>query len=401
MKVVGKPKPVDVVVKGNALVHASYVMERQEKMLMWFVIWAFQQSREKRLTIKCLDVAEFAGMHENMAYAQTWMVARRLRERELLLFNPDSDRVGACGFLSYVEYGKDRSGELDVVITDEIVPHVEKFIEEMKIGFTKFEMGVIAALKSFYSLRLYEICKSMNYGEHKKEGFEFSVEDLRKRFGVYVLDQKGNVIIDSYGEWFRFRQKVLDKAVKEVNEASDLRVTYKLRKNGRDIVAVRFFVEGNRAGSVVMESEPRDQVLMQRMSRLGVSATMMKKLFAEFGESDRTRLEYALRETEVAVKGGKIKNTAAWFVAAVKRDDRKQGELFTPEQRAKERELEKAEIEADRKKREAPGRAGSGTQSVSDVLKSVAEEGPLAEALRKMAAGIEKSEKAEMSKSTT
>ena len=242
MKVAGKPKPQDVVTKGNALVHASYVMERREKMLMWFVIWAFQQQRSQKLSLSCADIGEFVGIDRAHVYSEVWSVARALRSRELMIRKPDENRVGSCGFLRYVEYGKERSGEIDVVITDEVVPHIERFIEEMKIGFTKFEMGVIASLKSFYALRLYELCRSMDFGSHKRDGWEMSFEELRKRFGVHVLDGKGKVLIDSYSEWFRFREKVLDKAVDEVNAASDLKVSFALRKVGREVVAVRFFV---------------------------------------------------------------------------------------------------------------------------------------------------------------
>ena len=370
MKVEGKPRPVDLVVKGNALVHASYVMERNEKMLLWFIIWAYQRERSSQLTLSCSDVGDFIGMNKDGVYTAVWNVARALRTRELLLHNPEDETVTACGFVNWVRYGARRSGEIDVQITDRVLPHIERFIEDMKIGFTKYEMGVIASLRSFYALRLYEICKSMNYGEHRKDGWELSVEELRKRLGVYVVDAKGKVVVDSYGEWFRFRQKVLDKAVCEVNEASDLKITYKLRKNGRDIVGVRFWAAANMAGAVVMETEGRDKDLMQRMSRLGVSASMMKKLVAECGEHDRGRVEYALKATELEIKTGKIKNPAAWFVAAFKEDRRNQGELFTPEQRAKEKALEQAEIAADLKKR-SKTRVSTGPVGMRELLKSV------------------------------
>ena len=367
MRVEGKPRPHDIVVKDNALVHASYIMERQEKMLMWFVIWAFQQKRSKRLTLKCSDVAEFAGMDRNAAYVQTWETARRLRERELLIHNQEKGRIGACGFLSYVEYGKDRAGEVDVEITDQIVPHVERFIEGMKIGFTKFEMGVIASLKSFYALRLYEICKSVHFGRFAKEGWELEVDELRKRFGVLMVNDKGKTVVDSYADWRRFREKVLDKAVDEVNEASDLRIAYRLRKSGRNVVAVRFFVSRNRPGALVMSAVAGDKDLVQRMSRLGVGSTTMSRLLRQYGATDRGRLEYALAETEMAMKTGKVKKPAAWFVAAVKRDDRAQGELLSPERLAEERRLEAAEKARDAQLRARPATGGE-PKSLAEVM---------------------------------
>ena len=141
MPAIGKPKPSDMVVKGNALVHASYVMTWQEKMLMWFTIWAYQQQGSKKLTIKCQDFGEYAGIDHGRLYANVWMTARRLRERELLLWKDEEKRIGALGFLSYVEYGKDRSGEVDVVITDEIIPQIEKFIPSSKSALPSTRWG--------------------------------------------------------------------------------------------------------------------------------------------------------------------------------------------------------------------------------------------------------------------
>ena len=387
MPAVGKPKPGDLVVKGNALVHASYVMTWQEKMLMWFTIWAYQQQGSKRLTIKCQDFGEYAGIDRGTLYADVWITARKLRERELLLWKDDEQRVGALGFLSYVEYGKDRSGEVDVVITDEIIPQIERFIAELKIGFTKYEMGVIASLKTFHALRLYEIAKSINFGEFKKEGWECTVEELRKRFGALIIDRKGRVINDEYREWKRFRSKVLDKAVREVNEASDMKVSYEQRKSGCQVVAVRFKVEDNKSGASVMRAVPEQKGLAQMMAKLGVSGRQINSLLKQYGEKDRGRLDFAVQETLAEMKRGKVKNTAAWFVAAVKRDDRKQGELFSPGARARERELAAAELRREAELRARPGTGGE-MRPIGDLLGAVRDKG-LEAALQRLAENVQ------------
>ena len=138
-----------------------------------------------------------------------------------------------------------------------------------------------------------------------------------------------------------------------------------------------------------MESEPQDKDLMQAMSRLGVSGTMMQKLFEKYGVSDRGRLEYAVRETEMALKSGKVKKAAAWFVAAVERDDRAQGELFTPEQRAKEKKLQAAELDREAALRaRQPVHANGEAKPISEVLKSIAGEDVFAQALKRLGANV-------------
>ena len=76
------------------------------------------------------------------------------------------------------------------------------------------------------------------------------------------------------------------------------------------------------------------------------------------------RLDFALRQTYEEMKTGKIKNPAAWFVAAVKRDDRKQGQLFS----SANKKLEVAERARERTLRERPAGPEKGMQSVGNVL---------------------------------
>jgi plasmid replication initiation protein len=341
----GRPRASDMVVKGNALVHASYVMTRQEKMMMWWAIWAYQKEGTPRLTIRCQDICEFLGIEHGQMYAQVWATARGLRQRELLLFKPEQGRVGACGFLSYAEYGDRRSGEVDIEITSQVVPYVEKFIADMKLGFTRYEMGVIASLRTFHGLRLYEIAKALNFGEGKRNGWDLTVEELRMRFGALLVDKTGKVVNDEYPEWKRFKEKVLDKAITEVNERSDLKVDYTVKKSGRNVTGVVLRVAANRPGGVVMRTENGNKDLAQEMAKLGVGSRMLRRLLDLYGDSDAERLHYALRATKDAMKNGKARKPAAWFVVAVKKDYRVQRSLF------EERKLEAAERALDQQRR--------------------------------------------------
>ena len=152
-----------------------------------------------------------------------------------------------------------------------------------------------------------------------------------------------------------------------------------MRKSGREVVAVRFLVTGNQSGAAVMQADPRHKHLAEAISKLGVSGPQIRKLLTMYGSKDADRLLFALRETQQVMKKGKIKNTAAWFVAAVKRDDRKQGQLFTAE--AKQRE--KVEIEHEKKLRQRPAGPDRGMQPVSALIG-----GDLGQALERLGLNI-------------
>ena len=77
----------------------------------------------------------------------------------------------------------------------------------------------------YYSKQLYEWLKSYLYAREK----EIDVEDLK-----FILTAEG------YKNFNMFRQRVLDKAVKEINEYSDIEVIYTEEKSGRKVSTIHF-----------------------------------------------------------------------------------------------------------------------------------------------------------------
>ncbi len=328
VEIIGKPKKSALVAKGNLLVHASYWMTALEKKMMWWIIWAYQEHQSQKLTLKISPFLKWASSAKNngRGYDDAWFAARRLRGREIAIQKENEDRVGVCGFLRYAEYGEDRSGEIDVVVTDEILPYIESYIKDTRFGFTRYELQVIGSLQTFHAHRLFEVAKAMNFGSKKKQGFRLSVEELRTKFGCLTKDKKGRIIRDEYKEWKRFKSKVLDKAIKEVGECSDLKVSYVLEKSGRSVSGVRMLVSRGDSDGYDSYFEPEKQVLSAEMGRLGVSKSMQKKFLSKYTGEDLVVLELAANETNRQAKGGKIENPAGLFVELVKVDLRQQQE---------------------------------------------------------------------------
>lgn len=105
--------------------------------------------------------------------------------------------------------------------TDDMIPH----ILELKEKYITTDLTITSRFKSSFSWTLYEYLKA-HYGYWHKP---ISKESLMKLFSVENTKsyQKNTGL---------FRQKVLDVAIEEVNEYTELEVRYNTEKKGRSIV---------------------------------------------------------------------------------------------------------------------------------------------------------------------
>lgn len=104
--------------------------------------------------------------------------------------------------------------------------HLKPYLLELKENFTKYELINVLALKSGYSIRLYELFKSYLWiGTWK-----VSLEEIRD-----ILE-----VGEKYPEFKIFKRAVLDKAIKEINTYTDIVAEMETVRSGRKIAALKF-----------------------------------------------------------------------------------------------------------------------------------------------------------------
>lgn len=98
------------------------------------------------------------------------------------------------------------------------------YLYDLQTRYTRYCLDNVLTMKSKYGIRLYELLKSYQF---MKEQITFTVDELKKRLDA-----------DKYTRYPDFRRYVLEKAVEDINECSDLEVSYTpvkaLNKRGID-----------------------------------------------------------------------------------------------------------------------------------------------------------------------
>ncbi len=213
---------------------------------------------------------------------------------------------------------------------------VRAMIVNYKDSFTKLNLGVLAKL-SPKSFRMYELMK-----QYEDTGFRtMTVDELRDIFdltGQYKL----------YGS---IKQRVVDKAQKDLEKYADITFTYDEIKQGRAVHRLNFHIrtkDGKPRNSnlpIVMplhelnESSQNPKLLGELVASVGeewgVNQTMMIQFINKYPED---RIRQAIEVTRQTIKAGKVKDEAAFFVQAVKKG-------FTNKAVEKEQKQSKALVE--------------------------------------------------------
>ena len=94
--------------------------------------------------------------------------------------------------------------------------------------YTSYELKNVLSFKSAYSIRLYELLKSLS----NNESWSFTLESLKE----YLNCQ------EKYSVFKDFKKRVLEPGITEINQYSDLLVTYTTEKNGRKIAKIYFYI---------------------------------------------------------------------------------------------------------------------------------------------------------------
>ena len=217
------------VVKKNTLNECMHNLTLVEMRLMQLAIVDFRNKVE-------FDSNAIVEIHASV-YAETFNVSRQaaheaILESEKTLFQRqftfinDEGRTVKSRWIAHVEYA-DNSIKLGLSLP--IIDAVSR-IDGKETPFTKYHIEQTHALNSRYSLRLYELVI-----QYLKIG-KTPIFELKKfRFQLGLLPE-------NYKEMKNFKKYVLDLAVNEINEKTNIIINYEQKKKGRVIIGFIFSV---------------------------------------------------------------------------------------------------------------------------------------------------------------
>lgn len=222
-----------LIVKDNSLINASYYLDLVEQRLILLSIIEARASGKginanEPLVIHAESYAKHFNVSRQAAYLALKEACKNLFERRFSYQEKrDRGQINITSrWVSQIGYLEDKA-IVELIFSPAIVPLITKLEEQ----FTKYDIEQISNLSSAYAIRLYELV--ICWRNTGKTPF-ITLKEFRQKMGV--LDNE-------YERMHDFKSRVIDIAVKQISEHTDLKVSYEQHKQGRTIIGFTFILK--------------------------------------------------------------------------------------------------------------------------------------------------------------
>ena len=293
----------DLVVKTNRLNQAFQVLSLAEFHIVQLAIVDARDTgtgltTDMPLRIDALRYADVFGTTRQNAYMRMKEAEETLFNRRFSFFDEDGKLVKSR-WISQVKY-LDNEGAIEIVFTPAVVQGISR-INGVKEFFTQYLLSQTAQLKSVYSSRLYELL--IQWRSTGKTPI-INLEDFRAQLGVEE---------DQYKLMSDFKKRVLDLAINDINEKTDIKVTYQQHKKGRSISGFSFNFKQKKSAAKSLENK-RDLDTIDLFSKMTdkqchLFANKLSELpeMSKYSQGTESYQQFAIRIAEMLQDSEKFK----------------------------------------------------------------------------------------------
>lgn len=226
-------KELRTVVTGNDLVDASYKLGINELRLLNLALSKIDSRKPNpgELTLYPAEFAKVYGIENNDLYRTMRNAVKGIGRNPVMLPVPGKNRTTELYWLVKSEYD---NGEDGTSIKLQFSPLVEPYLFELKEKFTAISFEHCSRLTTPFSYRLYQwLIRYRNFDNQKQR------ETVVVQLDIDWMKEKAG-ISGEYGRWERFKHRVIDPAIEQINSKTDISVIWRPIRNGRKTTTIEF-----------------------------------------------------------------------------------------------------------------------------------------------------------------
>ncbi|TAN83986.1 MAG: RepB family plasmid replication initiator protein [Gallionella sp.] len=342
-----------LIYKSNSLVEASYRLSVIEQRIILACVSQVRRNEtitdEVMYSVSAKDLAVLSETDEKTAYRDLKEAALRLKRREVRIEKETNSKKRrtqtlVCGWVQSIMYVEDE-GRVCLRFNKDMLPYLSRLTEQ----FTKYQLKAVARMDSAYAIRIYELLSQWR----DKQKREMEIAWLRTTLQIG----------DKYPAIKDFKKRVIEPAVAQINEHSDLTVSYTQRKTGRNVTHLTF-IFAPKAGTKPNETVPEAKDIptdiraanppletdenFSRLLSVGVHADTARELIQGY---DGKRIQQVLDYSERKNRENTVKNLAGFVVQGIRKGFRdeeaeKREQAAAEAKRKQEEERSKKRMEA-------------------------------------------------------
>lgn len=280
-----------LVVKDNRLIEASYKLtEAEQRIMMMAIAWARinvvdELTTDTWIELQSKDYISLFETDDKNAYRQLKVAIKALASRKLMVevIDPitslpailETDWVTNA---LYVE----GAGLVRINLGKMIIPYIWR----LEHRFTSYQIKSVKQLSGGYTVRLYELLLQYLIIGNRA----FQIDELRE-----ILDAQGK----AYDRISNFKARVLDYAVEQINQLTDLLICYETVKTGRSVSGFIFTIKSKKKKASLQKNVPKlvdkktdePNIFLETLTL--AEKNMLKKLVIKTGKTDTLLLQEA------------------------------------------------------------------------------------------------------------
>jgi len=269
--------PKEIIIKDNTLINASYTLSLTEQRILLLSIAKAQKNNQEithneYISIRADEFISAFNVNEKSVYSSLKDACDTLFKREFSYRS--GSKLIRSHWLQSSTYDN-HNGQIEILFAKELIP----FVSQLKNRFTSYFLKDVSKMTSVYAIRLYELIVAWR-STHKTPVFE--INDLRRKLGVEPHE---------YPRIDNFKARVLNIAIKQINELSNIAIEIEQYRKGRKITGFSFhFVELKREDENSRDQNTVDWVdesqLKPKREKLSINDIVMRHPNETIGKTE-------------------------------------------------------------------------------------------------------------------
>lgn len=241
------------IVLQNRLLNAISNLELNERRLIMFLSPLVRKEVDKNpyqstFIVRVKDFQDEYGIKSKAYYQELENICNSLQHKTYEFWNFSANKKYKSKVkVTWITKGdyKDNQGEVHIDLHNDVIEMLTVF--DKTNPFTKYQRQMIVKL-GCYGIILFELISSCLHQKNKTKAY--TIEYLREKFNC----------IDTYPVISEFKRNVLDKAIKDIEKHTPLRITYTQVKKGRVVTEIVFAFENLDDSNKKVKNKKSEQI---------------------------------------------------------------------------------------------------------------------------------------------
>lgn len=220
---------IDLLMQSKQLVHTSYEVTAIQNRIFYYCLLTAQKEKNGELscTVKLEDLKKLIPNKNQRTLSNIKKTIQILKQTSLEFEKREDGDTIECDYnlIAGSEYNVNKE-TFEIKLADRLYRHLIDYTV-----YAPLNLDILTKFKSFYAQRLYELLRLWSRTDTLKVK-SFKIEQLRFVLGVE----------DKYPAYKNFKQRVLNQAVKEINQVGNMKVDIEEVKNSRRVDEIKFMI---------------------------------------------------------------------------------------------------------------------------------------------------------------